>query len=216
MNRILCYGDSNTWGFTPCTGARYDAQVRWPGIMARALGSSFQILEDGINGRFSVFDAPWKPFLNGLATLPAALWSQKPLDALIIMLGTNDLKEHTAAQAAMGVGQLVGYAQAMDTLYPSGTPVFPNGQRILVISPIAIGDTLPGDDLSGKQDESLRFPSAFAAMCQQRGVSMLDAQPIASPSSIAAGGDGVHLPPDGHRALGQAVAQKLLAMFANP
>ena len=214
MFHILCYGDSNTWGYTPCTGVRYDAATRWTGVMAKALGPTCVLHEDGINGRLSVFDSPFKSFLNGLDTLPAALWSQKPLDLLVLMLGTNDLKQHTAAQSAQGVGRLVGLAQAMDTLYPSGTPVFPRGPRILVISPIAIGTPPPGDDLAGKREESLRFPAAFAAMCAQRGVSMLDAQQVCEPSG-GRSGDGVHMTPESHRALGLAAAERVRALLGD-
>lgn len=207
MKHILCYGDSNTWGYIAGQGTRYDEHTRWTGVLADELGPEWRVHEDGLNARTTVFDSPYKPFLNGLASLPAALWAQKPIDLLIISLGTNDLKAHTAAQAANGVGTLVSYAQAMDGLYPSATPVFRNGPRILVVSPILVGEALPrvnpDDELAGAYDQSLLFPEKFAAMCADRGVDMLDAQKLASPSSV----DCVHMTPDGHRALGLAAAE---------
>lgn len=206
MKHILCYGDSNTWGYIAGQGTRYDERTRWTGVLAEALGEGYCIHEDGLNARTTVFDSPYKPFLNGLASLPASLWAQKPIDLLIISLGTNDLKEHTASQAANGAGALVSYAQSMDTLYPSGTPVFRNGPRILVISPILVGEDLPNvnpdDELAGAYAQSLLFPEKYAAMCAARGVDMLDAQKLAQPSPV----DCVHMTPDGHRALGLAVA----------
>ena len=31
MKRILCFGDSNTWGFAPKDGYRFDENTRWTG-----------------------------------------------------------------------------------------------------------------------------------------------------------------------------------------
>lgn len=214
MKRILCYGDSNTWGYMPGTGRRYEEDVRWTGVLAKALGPDYRVVENGLNARTSAFDSPPKPFLNGLDALPALLWAHKPLDLLIISLGTNDLKEHSARQSAGGVDALVGYAQAMDVQYPSDTPVFASGPKILVISPIALGDCIgqvnPTSDLAGQREESLLFPTWFGAMCRDRGVDMLDAQAIAEPSQI----DGIHMTPEGHQALGLAVAAKVRALLA--
>ena len=206
MKHILCFGDSNTWGYIPASGARYDEHVRWTGVLADALGASFRVHEDGLNARTSVFDSPFKPFLNGMPALQTALWAQKPLDALVLSLGTNDLKTWDAARSAAGVGTLVAMAQSMDSLYPSSTPVFRDRKRILVISPILVGDWLsridPDSDLAGAAEASRAFPRHFATMCASLGVEMLDAQTIAAPS----GEDAVHMTPEGHRALGLAVA----------
>lgn len=152
MKHILCYGDSNTWGFIPGTGERYDERTRWTGILASLLGEGWCIHEDGLNARTSVFDVPFKPFLNGLPTFPAALVAQKPLDAVVISLGTNDLKYTNAIRSAEGVREYVHLANAIDVRYPAGTPVFPRGVKILVISPIAIESDIetkrPDSDLA--------------------------------------------------------------------
>ena len=212
MKHVLCFGDSNTWGYIPGQGRRYDEHTRWTGVLAQALGPDWCVHEDGLNARTTVHDSPFKPFLNGLAALPVALWAQKPIDVLVLSLGTNDLKTHTAAQAAAGVASLVTCAQTMDARYPSGQPVFTNGPKILVISPIAVGEGLevmnPDDELGGKYAQSLLFPEKFAAMCAGLGVELLDAQQYAQPSAS----DGVHMTPEGHRALGLAVAGRVRDM----
>lgn len=214
MRHILCFGDSNTWGFVPGSGTRYDEHTRWTGVLGDLLGEDWRVHEDGLNARTSVFPSPFKPFLNGMDALPIALWAQKPLDVLVISLGTNDLKTNTACQAASGVARLVAYAKAMDTLYPSATPVFRDRKpRILVISPIAIGEnpkgTNPYSDLAGKRAESLTFPAAFASVVAPLGVTLLDAQKYAEPSPV----DCVHMSPESHRALAQAVADAVRAMM---
>ena len=100
MKRILCYGDSNTWGFIPGTGERYPADVRWPGVLAALLGRGVHVVENGINGRTTAIDDPGYPCRNGKEGLGYALLAEKPFDLVILMLGTNDLKLTDAAGAA--------------------------------------------------------------------------------------------------------------------
>lgn len=209
MKHVMCFGDSNTWGFIPGSGARYDEHTRWTGVLADELGDSWRIHEEGLNARESAFDSPYKPFLNGLTALPTALVSQKPLDLLIIALGTNDLKTHTVRESCLGVERLIRCAQTMDALYPAGTPVFAKGPKILVVSPVAITSESPDDALCGKYKESLLFPKAMAAICTACGVQMLDAQQFAEPSPV----DGVHMEPKDHHALGLAIAQQVRRMM---
>lgn len=104
MKHVLCFGDSNTWGFIPGTCKRYDEHTRWTGVLQDELGADWRIHENGQNGRTTVFPEPGKDFMTGLGALPYALDTLRPLDAIIIMLGTNDLKEHTAQTSVNGVG----------------------------------------------------------------------------------------------------------------
>lgn len=215
MKHVLCFGDSNTWGFMPGSAKRYDEHTRWTGVLGDILGSEWRVHEEGLNGRMTIFDSPFQGDINknGRALFASVLDSQKPLDVLVICLGTNDLKYHPAWHAAQGVGQLVSYAQHVDTLNPWGEHVFRNGPKILVISPIAIGEDLVNrnvnDDLVGKHEESRKFPKVFADLCAGMGVDMLDAQAYAEPSDI----DCIHMEPEGHLALANAVAEKITEMM---
>ena len=82
MPVIVAYGDSNTWGYDPAAGARFPAGVRWTGVMSAALGADFRVIEEGLNGRTSVFDDPIEPYRNGLDYLPPCLLSHAPLDLI--------------------------------------------------------------------------------------------------------------------------------------
>src|SRR5664279_2300710 len=93
MPVIVAYGDSNTWGYDPAAGARFAPEQRWTGVMATALGAGFKVIEEGLNGRTTVFDAPIEPYRNGLAYLPPCLLSHAPFDLILIALGCNDLKQ---------------------------------------------------------------------------------------------------------------------------
>jgi len=86
---IVCFGDSNTWGFDPASGERFPADVRWPGVLRAQLGGGYQVIEEGLNGRTTTVDDPLQPHRNGLTYLPPCLESHKPLDLVTIMLGTT-------------------------------------------------------------------------------------------------------------------------------
>ena len=97
MKNVLCFGDSNTWGFMPESISlpcpeRHPHDVRWTGVLARELGGGYRVIEEGQNGRTTVHDDPFALARNGKTVLPAILESHKPLDLVVLMLGTNDLK----------------------------------------------------------------------------------------------------------------------------
>ena len=109
--QILCFGDSNTWGYAPVSADRYPADVRWTGVMAHLLGDRFHVTEEGQNGRTTVWDDPLEGgHKNGLVYLTACLESHHPIDLVILMLGTNDLKARfslTALDISLGAERLV-------------------------------------------------------------------------------------------------------------
>ena len=112
MKTVLCYGDSNTWGFDPATRTRFPPHVRWTGVLGQRLGDGYQVIEEGLNGRTTRWDDPIEPDRNGLAYLRPCVESHQPLDLIVIMLGTNDLKRRfdlsasDIAQSAAGVAEM--------------------------------------------------------------------------------------------------------------
>ena len=110
MKTILCYGDSNTWGYDPANQTRYPRDVRWPGVLRNGLGDGYIVIEEGLNGRTTVWDDPIELDKNGATYLRPCIQTHKPLDFVIIMLGTNDLKTRFSLPAydiASGAGVLV-------------------------------------------------------------------------------------------------------------
>ena len=92
MKNIFCFGDSNTWGYAPLTKLRFDEKNRWTGVLQQAQGSNYHIIEEGLNGRTSVHNEQDRPFRSGADLLPVLMESHAPIDLVVIMLGTNDLK----------------------------------------------------------------------------------------------------------------------------
>src|SRR5574344_3156538 len=100
MKKILCFGDSNTYGYKPENRLRYDENIRWTTIVQKSLEKyGYEIIEEGLCGRTAGFD-DYLPQQNGIKTLPALLKKHSPLCGIIIMLGTNDLKTKFHATAA--------------------------------------------------------------------------------------------------------------------
>ena len=211
MKNILCFGDSNTWGYIPGTAVRYDENTRWTGVMQNALGEGYRVLEDGLNARTSVYEDPWSPWRLGKEALPIALVAQKPLDLLVIMMGTNDLKFTDAFGAAKGAETLIAVAQMVQDRKES-SKVFPNGLKILLVSPILLDPCVANDEygtLRNGAEESKKFLKYYRHVAEAKGVEFFDAASVAQPSKV----DGIHMMPEDHKALGEALAAKVMEIL---
>jgi lysophospholipase L1-like esterase len=201
---LVCFGDSNTHGSPPWTGApapRYGPEVRWPGVLAAALGPEWRVQEEGLPGRTTVHPDPIEGgHLSGLTALPMVLGTHSPVDVLVIMLGTNDLKSRFAfgpSDIATAMGTLVSTGRAF--CVGTGRPV----PRILVVAPAPITEVGEiGEQFVGGTQKSRRLGPMLRATAEQLGVGFLDAGAHIRTSTV----DGIHLDPDAHRTLGEAVA----------
>jgi lysophospholipase L1-like esterase len=204
MRTILCYGDSNTWGYLPISGARLGRTERWPGALQAILGDSAYVIEEGLSGRTSAYDDPLEPHLNGLAFLPVCLATHEPIDVVVIMLGTNDPflpGGFTAYNAAAGVGALVDLVAA-STAGPGGSP-----PQVLVVVPPPMAFADPEPAYPTVQFESDRFSEAYAEMVADRGCAITDLRGVVESSPL----DGIHFDAEGHAAIARAVADALPA-----
>lgn len=130
--RIVCYGDSNTYGAEP-GGGRYGDDVRWTMRLARLLGSDYDVISEGLCGRTTVHDDPLCDGLNGMKALYPVLMSHGPIDLVILMLGTNDCKSRfgvTGHNIAEGIRALIQRAKAL--------PIWRTTPNFLVLIPIKI------------------------------------------------------------------------------
>lgn len=212
MRRILCYGDSNTWGYTAGTGVRYPHDVCWTGVMQRELGAEYTVLEEGLNGRTSVFDNPFSPYRSGVAYLLPCLLTHRPLDVIVVMLGTNDLRWTTAFGASEGVRRIVKEIKLAAHLEESSS-VFADQTRILVVSPILAHPRMEGPEFNEVHRlypaRSREFAAHFAKMAAETGCDFLDAAQFAEPSEV----DGLHMTQESHARLGKAIADKVREML---
>lgn len=208
---VLVYGDSNSHGTAPRASLfeahRFAPDDRWPRVMACALGGGWQVIEEALPGRTTVYPDPVSGLhKNGLAVLPAVLESHEPLDLVILMLGTNDLKARFNAppvEIAMGVEHLVrhirqGYAG-------------PGGQSpaLLLICPPPITEVgCFAEVFAGGAQKSRKLAPLYADLAARWKVPFLDAGAVIDASSV----DGVHFDVQDHAKLGAAVAEAVQHM----
>ena len=202
MVNVLCYGDSNTYGFTPDWKSRYPREVRWPGALQAMLGDEFYVAEDGLIGRTSAFPDTHRYGRSAMDFLPVAIESHSPLDYLIVMLGTNDCKTEktrSVGEAAAGMEQLVRLAVGMLPLYT----------KLVLITPPPIHAPVTERD-PDFDAQSVTVSEGLAEqhrmIAQAYGCLYLDAGTITRASDL----DGEHLDEAGHAALAAAVAELLL------
>ncbi len=197
---ILCFGDSNTWGWTPPSEDRLPRAERWPGVLQDELGLSFHVIEEGLNGRTTVFDVPDQDDRRGLDHLPMLLETHAPLDVVLIALGINDIfvPGVTARWSAKGIQRLVEVVQESEA-GSSGDP-----PRCVVLAPPPVGrlrEDWQADAPDANEVSRALFPE-YVAVCEPFGVPVLDLGTVCMPPDP----DGLHLDAEGHHAVGSLVA----------
>jgi lysophospholipase L1-like esterase len=212
MKSILCYGDSNTWGCIPLHGPdparRFPPDTRWPGVLRRELGDGYWVVEAGLSGRTTVWDDPLELHRNGRELLLPTLLTHQPLDLVIVMLGTNDLKHRinaSAAEIAAGAGMLT------DIVAASGCGPVGRAPETLLVCPPPIAEVDQFDDeFEGGAEKSRQLAGHFAAIAEQRSCAFLDAGSVISSSDV----DGIHLEASEHERLGLVVAEQVRPLLA--
>lgn len=202
---VLCYGDSNTWGQNDDKNfaGRYPANVRWTGQLQNTLGDAFYIVEEGLGGRTTDLEHydPAKPSRSGFTYFVPCLISHGPLDWVIIMLGTNDLKvqyNRSAAEIADALGE---YIRRVKSELPD--------TRILLVSPIHIDDTAPkfteyyhGTYDAASVQKSKELAGTIQRLADKTGALFFDASTVAK-----AGKDGIHFDEPSHGRLAKSLAE---------
>jgi lysophospholipase L1-like esterase len=210
MKTVLCYGDSLTWGYDAETQGRHRHEDRWPSVVHAALGGSVEVIAEGLNGRTTAFDDPLVAAdRNGVRILPTILSSHAPVDLVVLMLGTNDMKPFMHGNpflAQRGVRRLIEIIRTHD--YPAGD----RAPEILLVAPPAIGQTDSAEFreiYAGGESSSKRLAGLYEALADEAGCGFFDAGTVAS----AARFDGVHLDAANTRKIGEALAPVVRMML---
>jgi lysophospholipase L1-like esterase len=208
MKTILCYGDSNTYGYIPETGMRYPRNIRYPGVLQSLLGEEYTVIEEGCNGRTTIYDDPIDGWKNGLDYLQPCLYSHKPVNIVILMLGSNDLKATfclNAQKIAEGAGVLVDVIKAFTKEKQGFVP------KIILVSPPEIGAGIRTSPFYGAFyenaiEESRKFPEQYKKVADDKGCIFFNAAKYIYPSEY----DSLHLTPDAHRMLAQKLSELII------
>lgn len=203
MKTILCYGDSNTWGYDPVSMDRFPRDDRWTGVLRNELGDGYEIIEEGLNGRTTVWDDPIEGYKNGKEYLIPCLETHKPIDIVVIMLGTNDLKVRFSVSAfdiANSAGVLVDIVQRSKTGPKNTAP------KVILMAPPPVSKlTGFAEAFEGAEAKSKKFSEHYKRVAREYGCDFIDTKDIIVSSEL----DGIHFEKDEHKKLGKAVALKI-------
>ena len=210
MKTVLCYGDSLTWGYDAGSLSRHAYEDRWPSALEAALGPGVRVIPEGLNGRTTAYDDHLADAdRNGARLLPTLLATHAPIDLVVILLGTNDMKPFIcghAIGAKQGMERLVGIVRGI--VYPMDAPA----PQVLLVAPPPI---TPTDDVEfdamfqGAVPEAQKLAGLYAALADQQGCGFFDAGTVAATTPL----DGIHLDAKNTRAIGAALAPVVRVML---
>lgn len=200
--RILCFGDSNTKGQIPSSYGRLSVNERWTGLLQNMLGSNFEIIEEGLGGRTVDIAHGSK---NGTAYLTPCIDTHLPLDLVVIMLGTNDLKikfDRTVDEIVGGLKEMI------DTVQARNVPVF-------LVAPIILNHKAQGWTFFGEasfdersEDKSRQLVTGLKKLAYELGCAFVAASDIVQPGS-----DGVHMDTEAHRLFAEMMAKRIKVLL---
>lgn len=199
--KIICYGDSNTFGYRPDGRGRYDVHTRWPGALGELLGEGYEVVEEGLCGRTTAFEDVTEAGRCGLDQIQEAVKRSGPLDLLIVMLGSNDCKiqfHASAEQITEGLEQVVRKAGA------HAGKAF----DVLLIAPAALTEQVIRGGFGSEFDQrsimvSRELARTYEELAERLSCGFLDGSRAAAVSTI----DGLHLDAGAHGGLAEAVCE---------
>ena len=208
MKTILCSGDSRTWGYDAETAGRHPVEARWPTVLAAGLGEGHLVVPEGLNGRTTMFNDPGAAAdRNGARVLP----THQPLDLVVILLGTNDMKRHTGGgrtfEARLGMERLVEIVHTFPYQRVYRVP------DILIVAPpcFRVTDDPDGTYLLGHAVEASQgFGTAYDLVADEYGCDVFDANEVCEVTQV----DGFHLDAENTRRLGEGLIAPVKAILA--
>lgn len=219
MKTILCYGDSNTWGYVPTNDhsllkKRYFHDQRWPGVLQKILGKDYLILEEGLNSRTTNIDYAVPPDRNGKTYLAPCLYTHSPIDLVIFALGGNDAKSYfnrSAEQIRDGMAELVNIVQA--SVYGKDLQ---NAPKVLLLTPcvpLSFVENMTDENgayfLADSVAKITQVVFLYEILAKEKNCFYLDLSDI-KPSSL----DGVHYDQAAHNECAKVVSAKIKEIFS--
>ena len=205
MKQVLCFGDSNTWGYNGENGTRFPWGVRWTSLLQEKFDKehgNVRIIEEGLVGRTTVFEDPLRDGRKGTALFPTILETHAPVDVIVLMLGTNDCKTIFKASAKVIGAGIVRLLEQAKRLVPEA--------EILLVSPILLGEDVWKEEFDPEFSEesvvvSKTLAAEYAELAEKYGCRFLDAASVAVPGKA----DQEHMDAESHGRLADAVYEKI-------
>ena len=209
--RIICFGDSLTWGYDPDNRIRFGEDTRWTQVMQRTLGDGYTVIEEAQNGRTIATEDPAEGEKNGLNYIGPCMESHTPFDILIIMLGGNDCKRKFAYSSMDIAGEMQIMLEKVQSYNRFRCK---DSFKVLLVSPPYIADSIRDSWLGDSfgYESSVKVSRELAAwyktLAEMYGCEYLDAALYVQASDA----DGVHLDAENQKKLGEVMAEQIKKM----
>ena len=213
MKNILCFGDSNTWGYDPATQTRFSKDIRWTGVLQQLLGSKYNVIEEGLNGRTTNVNEKqdhglgyFRPFRSAMDLLSVLIETNSPLDLIIVMLGTNDLKTNFNQSSEMIAKNMRLVCESIiDNDYFQS-------KSIILVSPTHINEESPNllDSFIGTTQASQSFSNSYRKISDDLDLYFLDASESVKTNKI----DGLHWDTMQHSDFANSLFNKIKKVYS--
>jgi len=213
MKNILCFGDSNTWGYDPATQTRFSKDIRWTGVLQQLLGSKYNVIEEGLNGRTTNVNEKqdhglgyFRPFRSAMDLLSVLIETNSPLDLIIVMLGTNDLKTNFNQSSEMIAKNMRLVCESIiDNDYFQS-------KSIILVSPTHINEESPNllDSFIGTTQASQSFSNSYRKISDDLDLYFLDASESVKTNKI----DGLHWSAMQHSDFANSLFNKIKKVYS--
>lgn len=203
MKKILCYGDSNTFGFIPKICGRYDKNTRWSGRLSELLKDNYEVIEEGMNNRTGFFKNPEGLKQSGGEYLSIYLQNHKDIDICILALGTNDAQffyNLDRKSAELGLMNLISAIREVNL-----------DTKIVIVPPVKITENIlhSGFAMMFNSDsiEKIREVfDVFKIVADKENCYYFDFNEIVSPSQE----DGIHYSEASHKIIADKLSEYIL------
>ena len=208
MKQVLCFGDSNTWGYDGESRKRLPWGVRWTSLLQEKLNKEeYRVIEEGLCGRTTVFEDPLRDGRKGTALLPTLLETHAQVDVITLMLGTNDCKTVFGASADV-IGK--GIIRLLDQVQEYAPKA-----KVLLMAPIYLGEKVwqEGYDQEFSRDSvqvSRDLEKVYQRIADEKHVEFMRAASYVS----CCAADQEHMNAAGHQIFAKAVYEKLENLVA--
>ena len=210
--KILCYGDSNTWGYISGSDhQRYGNNERWTKILLKLLGDKFEIIEEGLNSRTLISNdtRPGKEGKNGYEYLIPCLDTHDPIDLVILMLGTNELKT-TYNKTANEIGEMFE-EYFVKTILNRKSQLKDSYPKLLIVVPPIVNENQEyckaNSKYLGAAEKSKELNNIYKEIAEKYNCYFLGNE------ELETGIDGVHLTKESHKRLAEMLAQKISKIY---
>ncbi|MCR4881253.1 MAG: hypothetical protein K6A44_04800 [bacterium] len=204
MKKIICYGDSNTFGFNPKDNSRFDEETRWTSILQKNLGSDYEVINEGMCDRTGFVNNPKGFLFSASKHYPKFIAQTNGIDFLILWVGTNDLQFQyniSIGTIEKGLRQLIDLAQE-------------KVKNIIIVSPVILDEKVLEGFFSFQFNEesivkSRKIGRIFRQISNANHCVYFDVNKIVTPSDI----DGLHYDKKGHKLIGEKLAELIKTQF---